>query len=147
MDVGIRVVFDCHVVTRQDREVTPKDVERNTAYWMDTGNRCRRFDPQRYHHSLTLPLLVRGLVTGKTKCYVAKRANYMVWTPLTADLARPHYQAYFDLYRTRDPTPRLILYVQSAYQKDVPSKVQREHARPFATICAQLVGLIGVRKR
>ncbi|MGY2491036.1 hypothetical protein [Cupriavidus sp. CP313] len=53
---------------------------------------------------------------------MAKNTNYMVCRPMDAGLEGPHYQVFFDLYRTADPTPRLVMYVQSAYVKDKPLK-------------------------
>ncbi|WP_066737519.1 hypothetical protein [Cupriavidus sp. D384] len=141
-NIGIRVVFDCHVVTEKDDSKGPADVEGDPAYWVDTGDYCRLFHAERYELSQSLPDLIRGLPDGKTKCYVAKNANYMVWRPMGAGLQGPHYQVFFDLYRTDDPTPRLVMYVQSAYVKDNPLAVQRENQKPFATVCAELAGLI-----
>lgn len=120
--IGIRVVFDCHVVTEKDATKGPGDVLGDPAYWVDTGDNCRRFHVERYALSQSLPDLIRGLPDGKTKCYVAKNSNYMVWRPMDAGLEGPHYQVFFDLYRTADPTPRLVMYVQSAYVKDKPLK-------------------------
>ncbi|BCN13374.1 hypothetical protein RPSD_52590 (plasmid) [Ralstonia solanacearum] len=140
--IGIRVVFDCHVVTDLDETLGPDDVATDPRYWVDTGDNCRRFHSDRYELSKSLPDLIRGLPDGKTKCYIAKNTNYMVWRPLGAGLEGPHYQVFFDLYRTDDATPRLVMYVQSAYVKDNPLKVQREHEKPFATVCAELAGLI-----
>jgi hypothetical protein len=141
-NIGIRVVFDCHVVTEKDEDVTPETVLGNSSYWIDTGDNCRRFHPDRYQLSKQLADLIRGLPSGQTKCYVAKNANYMVWRPMGAGLDGPHYQVFFDLYRTGDSTPRLVMYVQSAYVKDNPLKVQRQDEKPFATACAELAGLI-----
>ncbi|MFJ1259028.1 hypothetical protein [Cupriavidus sp. CuC1] len=140
--IGIRVVFDCHVVTDDDETVVPEVVGGDPAYWIDTGNNCRRFHLDRYRRSFSLPDLIRGLPDGKTKCYVAKKANFMVWKPAGVGLEGPHYQVYFDIYRTSDQTPRLVMYVQSAYLKDKPQKVQRQDEKPFATVCAELAGLI-----
>lgn len=142
--IGIRVVFDCHVVTERDEDESkqPDDTVGDPRYWIDSGNNCRRFHAQRYELSKSLPDLIRGLPSGKTKCYLAKYTNYMVWRPLDAGLDGPHYQVFFDLYRASDATPRLVMYVQSAYIKDNPLKVQRENEKPFATVCAELAGNI-----
>ncbi|MGA3890666.1 hypothetical protein ACI2S3_18375 [Ralstonia nicotianae] len=140
--IGIRVVFDCHVVTEKDEGKGPGDVVGDSRYWVDAGDNCRLFHAERYEQSRSLPDLIRGLPEGKTKCYVAKNTNYMVWRPMGAGLGGPHYQVFFDLYRTVDTTPRLVMYVQSAYVKDNPLKAQRESERPFATVCAELAGLI-----
>ncbi|CAJ0780636.1 hypothetical protein [Ralstonia chuxiongensis] len=132
----------CHVVTEWDETKGPGDVAGDPCYWIDAGDKCRRFHAQRYELSKSLPDLIRGLPSGKTKCYIAKNTNYMVWRPLGAGLEGPHYQVFFDLYRTDDATPRLVMYVQSAYVKDNPLKVQRENEKPFATVCAELAGFI-----
>jgi len=124
--LGIRVVFDCHVVTFEDTSVLPHQVADHPAYWIDAGNNCRRFHAERYEESKRLPDLIRGLTDGKTKCYITKKANYMVWKPVGVGLGGPHYQVFFDLYRTGDATPRLVMYVQSAYVKDDP-QIGRAH--------------------
>lgn len=140
--VSIRVVFDCHVVTEKDLQANPAMVKDDPSYWFDSGNVCRAFRPDRYELSRGLPQLLRGLTTGETKCYVAKRSNYMVWEPQGAGAEGPHYQAFFDIYRTASPKPRLVMYVQSAYLKDEPLAVKRDDLKPFATICATLMGAV-----
>ncbi|MNT34787.1 hypothetical protein D3C72_1707860 [compost metagenome] len=82
--IGIRVVFDCHVVTEKDATKGPGDVLGDPAYWVDTGDNCRRFHVERYALSQSLPDLIRGLPDGKTKCYVAKNTTTWCgapWTP------------------------------------------------------------------
>jgi hypothetical protein len=143
--VSIRVVFDCHVTTEKNLAVSAEDVQGLQSYWVDSGGVCRLFHPDRYQRSLGLPSLIKGLPDGKTKCYVAAYENYMVWKPDEA-ADGPHYQVFFDLYRTADPTPRLVLYVQSAYLKDAPKAAQREKEKPFAAVCAELAGFAVVKE-
>jgi hypothetical protein len=52
---------------------------------------------------------------------------------------------WLDLYRTNEPKPRLVMYVQSAYLKDRPLGIQRKSTLIFATICAETMGLIARR--
>lgn len=137
----VRVVFDCHVVTEAAEEYIAAD----PRYWRDLGGANRRFQLERYQYSLRLPDILSGLPTGKVKCYVAKKNNYMVWEVGDAGDAE-HYQVYFDLYKPAiqppGETPLLILYVQSAYLKNEPFAKQRERFVAFGQICGQLAGVI-----
>lgn len=142
MDIGIRVVFDCHVVTEKVEGIQERPPASDAAYWVDCGGNKRRFHPDRYRCSQLLSDLIRGLPDGRTKCYMARKANYMVWKPASTLPEGPHYQVYFDMYRSHGATARLVMYVQSAYLKDRPLSVQRQNEKPFATICAQTAGLI-----
>ncbi|BCT92999.1 hypothetical protein LYSHEL_20220 [Lysobacter helvus] len=152
MCVDIRVVFDCHVVTeRYDpaKHGFPKGglLDASAHLWFDAGGAMRLFHADRYALSKALPALILGLVTGATRCFAARRHNYMVWRPHGTGPGGPHYQVFFDLYRTNEPKPRLVLYVQSAYLKDRPLGVQREKVLVFATVCAATMGLIGPKTR
>lgn len=137
----VRVVFDCHVVT----EAAQEHVVGDPRYWRDLGGASRRFEAERYQYSLRLPDMLSGLPTGKVKCYMAKKNNYMVWEVGDAG-DDEHYQVYFDLYKpTVQPpgeTPLLILYVQSAYLKNEPFAKQRERFVAFGKICGELAGVI-----
>lgn len=139
LDIAIHVVFDCHVVT----EAVEERVGDPAAYWFDSANNFRRFDRDRYEWSRCLPQMINGLVlvNGGTKCYIAKSRNYMIWKPAGTDLNGPHYQAYFNIYR-RGGEARLMMYIQTAYVKGQPYKDQREDEKPFATVCAELLGLV-----
>lgn len=137
----VRVVFDCHVVT----EAAEEHVAADPRFWRDLGGASRRFQLERYQYSLRLPEILSGLPTGKVKCYVAKKNNYMVWEVGNAG-STEHYQVYFDLYRPAiqpaGESPLLILYVQSAYLKNEPFAKQRERFVAFGQICGQLAGVI-----
>ncbi len=145
--VPIKVVFDCHVVTEEDNSVNPLDVIGDERYWLDSGGRARLFHPGRHQLSFSLPQMIDGLTDGKTKCYGAKKNNYMVWRPLGQLQSGPHYQVFFDIYRPAASARKLIMYVQSAYVKDEPLSVQRQNERVFATICAGLVGAIPAKHK
>lgn len=145
--VSIRVVFDCHVVTEEDNTVVAKGVADDPAYWVDSGGLCRVFNEARYQRSLGLPDLLRSLTDGKTKCYVASDDNYMVCQRTTKEGITEFYQIYFDIYRAPTGHPRLVMYVQSAYVKDIPTAADRQHEKPFATICAQTIGAIQKKKK
>lgn len=144
MNVTVRVVFDCHVVTKAIEEAEFK--EGDPAYWRDTGDKPRLFQANRHEYSKGLPALLSGVGEGKVKCYIAKKNNYMVWEPSNVPPGTAHYQAFFDLYKPAvqpaEGHPLLILYVQSAYLKDEPFAAQRERHQSFGQICAQLLGIV-----
>lgn len=146
MHIDIRVVFDCHVCTEAYDAAKHVIEDGSASLWIDAGRDIRVFHSHRYELSKQLPGLIRGLPLGATKCYGTKRNNYMVWKPQGAETHGPHYQVFFDLYRTNETKPRLVMYVQSAYLKDRPLRVQRESTLVFATLCAEKMGLIGSRK-
>lgn len=139
--VSIRVVFDCHVVTEAEKPNETSSNDAGASTWIDSGGRRRRFSQSRYAHSRRLPALIRALPTANTRCYVASGHNYMVCERTTSDRKVEYYQVYFDLYRPGHDD-RLVLYVQSAYVKDDPTAASRRHAKPFATLCAEKMGLI-----
>jgi hypothetical protein len=137
LEAIIRVVFDCHVVTERHThdEVGP-------TYWRDAGGNCRIFNELRYKQSLQLPILISQLPHGQISLYAAKQNNYMVWRPAGAAANDPHYQVFFDMHRPKHPGNLLILYVQSAYLKTDPLRVQRERKLSFGKVCAELLGLL-----
>lgn len=140
MSVPLTVNFDCHVVTEgydltQHGNLNADDPN----VWYDTGGHPRFFHLERYQKSLALPEMVKGLGSGKTACYTAKKNNLMIWKP---DEGTAHYQAFFTLTRPKETPDKLLLYVQSAYVKKEPYKAQRQDRRIFAGECAKLMGLI-----
>lgn len=144
--IPIRVVFDCHVVTEADLTVRHERVANNPLYWVDSGGVCRKFDFRRYVCSYELPQLTRNMPDGKTKCYVGGHDNYMVCQRQSREGGIEFYQVYFDLYRPREER-RLVMYVQSAYIKDVPSAADRQHEKVFATVCIEKMGLIAKKPK
>jgi hypothetical protein len=144
--VQIRVVFDCHVVTEADVTVRVESVLDNPMYWIDSGRVCRKFDPRRYLCSHELPQLIRKLPDGQTKCYVGGNDNYLVCQRRNRDGEIEFYQVYFDLYRPREEH-RLVMYVQSAYIKDMPNAADRKHEKVFATACIEKMGLIAKKRK
>ncbi|QWT19661.1 hypothetical protein KPL74_18165 [Bacillus sp. NP157] len=139
--VSIRVVFDCHVVTEAAQPHAILERENRAPCWIDSGGRECLFSRARYLRSLGLPALIRGLLDGATRCYVASYHNYMMCEQVRIDDRLAYYQVYFDLYRPV-PEPRLVMYVQSAYVKDVPTAASRRHVKPFATLCAEKMGAV-----
>ena len=113
MRIDIRVVFDCHVCTEAYDATHHRIEDGSASLWLDAGRMVRVFHPDRYVLSHSLPGLIRGLTDGRTKCYSTKRRNYMVWKPHGHGVGVPHYQVFFDLYRTDEPKPRLVMYVQA----------------------------------
>jgi hypothetical protein len=143
MAIDIRVVFDCHVATEKFKRPDHDHLVDPQFFWTDAGGYRRVFHAGRFALSQDLPAMVQGLTNGQTKCYGAQKNNYMIWKPQgAAGLSGPHYQVFFDLYRTNEPQPRLVMYIQSAYLKDIPLGVQRENVKVFASLCSTLMGLI-----
>lgn len=139
--VDVRVVFDCHVVTEGVGKSAWKNSPWDASIWVDSGGRERQFNHSRYIRSLGLPMLIKGLTTGQSRCYVASAHNYMVCEQPGMLGATEYYQVYFDLYRPTSES-RLVMYVQSAYVKNHPQAASRQHAKPFATLCAEKIGAI-----
>jgi hypothetical protein len=110
--------------------------------WFDTGAAMRCFQQDRFQRSFSLPEMVKGLATGHTACFKAKKDNLMIWKPEGAGPDAPHYQAFFTLTRPQTSPEKLLLYVQSAYLKDHPSKLQRENRKNFVGECASLMGIV-----
>jgi hypothetical protein len=139
-------VFDCHVVTEADLTVSAECVRDNALYWVDSGGVCRKFDSRRYVCSHELPQLIRKLPNGQTKCYVGGNDNYLVCQRQSREGEIEFYQVYFDLYCPRDEG-RLVMYVQSAYIKDVPNAADRNHEKVFATACIEKMGLVAKKPK
>lgn len=137
LSATIRVVFDCHVVTKKHTHL-----EKGPAFWRDAGGHCRVFDRTRYDKSHDLPGIITSLPSGQIRCHVGKQNNYMVWKPVGAARDDPHYQSFFDIYRPVGHTHLLILYVQSAYLKDEPLAVQRARKKAFGKIRAEILGVL-----
>lgn len=135
LTASIRVVFDCHVVT----EKWPVMAE-GPAFWLDKGGHCRRFNQQRYLKSFALPDIVAALVRDEIACYRARHRNYMVWQSPSDLNGDAPYLLFFDLYRSPREPAVLVLYVQSAYHKDNPGGIRREHRVIFGRLCAELLG-------
>lgn len=137
MSFDLVVNFDCHVATEACGE--PHE---GPAYWRDSAGKCRVFDKRRYELSQALPSIIQAMVDGKDYCYEAKKNNYMVWKPAESNLADPPYLFFFDLYLSPEEKGVLVLYVQSAYEKDEPWRMQRENRKVFLRVCSELLGLM-----
>ncbi|MBO9738573.1 hypothetical protein J7432_05925 [Xanthomonas axonopodis pv. begoniae] len=141
LDVLVTVNFDCHVVSEQFESCihgagSPDD----SRIWFDTGGHKRCFELDRYERSLVLPEMVRGLGNSKTACYRAKKDNYMIWRPEgAAGKLQPCYQAFFTLTAPISTPHKVLLYIQSAYVKQLPRGVQWENRQNFIGQCAKLV--------
>lgn len=148
MSVNIRVVFDCHVVTKSKDEEAHHSVTEVEQYWKDSGGNDRVFHQRRYDLSKDLPRMITDMVQVVSFgfCYGAAKRNYMICRPQGSSEDDPHYQVFFDLYRTEEPQPRLVLYVQSAYEKQLTRNC-RDERRSFATVCANLMGLIPAKEK
>lgn len=142
---AITVVFDCHVFTRGMR--AGEKLPEAQYVWYDKGGHVRVFSPVRFKLSKGLAELIRGLPDGRTRCFLARRNNYMVFKLLPQEGGlHQTWQVYFTLTRHQGSTP-LLLYVQSAYIKDQPRNEDRKDTTTFGTICAETLGLIKKRKR
>jgi hypothetical protein len=139
--VCIRIVFDCHVVTESESAKYGILSSEDPSIWIDSGGRRRIFNHARYLRSLGLPKLIHGLATGQSRCYVSSHHNYMTCEQVSTAGRLEHYHVYFDLYRPGQE-PRLVMYVQSAYVKDQTTAASRRHAKPFATLCAEKLGIV-----
>lgn len=139
LNVSVDVVFDCHVVTTtpQGLERNSKAVPKGNATWIDAGRNVRLFDIERYQRSFDLVNFLKTLPNGKTPCYSqAKTGNYLVWQPLAN--SKSHYQVFFDLYHARRDDSSLVMYVQSAFVRDMPREEDRKNRKVFVQVCATL---------
>ena len=123
----IDVIFGLHCFTEALQSTSP------AALHYSDRKETRCFNLDRYMLSLQLPKIIISL--DRRRCYRAKLNNYM-----TFEMAGPagsvvHYQVYFQVTKSKAKEGRLTLFVQSAYPKDVPQKVQREKPCLFKTIC------------
>lgn len=136
LEFDLVVIFDCHVVTEACED------QQGPAYWQDSAGNCREFNEHRFQRSKELPVLIKQLVDGDTSCYEAKKNNYMVWKPADASPDDPPYLFFFDLYRSPDEDRTMVMYIQSAYEKDQPWLNGRENRKVFLRVCAELMGIV-----
>jgi len=130
------VIFDCHVATESCDE--PHE---GSAYWKDSAGKCRVFDLRRYEMSKKLPSIIKDMIDGADYCYEAKKNNYMVWRPAESDPADPPYLFFFDLYESPDEKGTLVMYLQSAYEKNESWRMKRENRKVFLRVCCELLGV------
>lgn len=145
MAIDIRVVFDCHVVTEAfDPQIHPSPVPAEET-WYDASKAMRVYHADRYQRSQGLPQLLKDMTTGKNpRCFETTRNNFMVLERQGIAQSIEYYHVFFDLYRSprgQGGGARLILYVQSAYLKDVPMRSRRTDSTLFAAVCAKKMGL------
>lgn len=128
----IDVTFSLHCFT----DALKEDCLPQHHYADMKETRC--FSHERYVLSQYLPNIIKTL--DQRRCYEAKKNNYMTFEIKSLDNAPPiHYQVYFIVTKSRI-AGRLTLYVQSAYRKDAPKKIQREKPSLFKAICIKVVG-------
>lgn len=128
----IHVTFGLHCFT--------KDIEVGcdpAHHYDDARGEIRCFCANRHEMSLALPEIIRSL--NRRRCYEAKHNNYMTFELQGANGNTVHYQVYFKVTRSGLGENALTLFVQSAYPKDVPQKVQRAKPCLFKAICAEVV--------
>lgn len=141
LNILLTVNFDCHVVSGDfDPSVHGAAQSDDSRIWIDTGGAMRCFDKDRYDRSSLLPDMIRGLGSSRTACYRARKDNYMIWRPEGAGKEGPCYQAFFKLTRPTKTPDKLLLYVQSAYLKELPHNAQWESRLNFVGQCAKLMG-------
>lgn len=144
MSVDIRVVFDCHVVTESynpDVHACPEPAE----MWRDAGNALRVYHAERHRLSLGLPEMLKAMVaTGSNpRCFETNRSNFMILEHQGNGDSTEYYHVFFDLYRSpriQGDGFRLIMYVQSAYVKNVPLRERRTDSTLFAAVCSKKLG-------
>ncbi len=124
----IDVTFGLHCFTE---ETKPGDCI--ALHYSDMRER-RTFNFERYQFSLRLPEIIRTLATRR--CYQGKYNNFMTFEIMRNGIL-VHYQVYFQVTKSRNMPGRLTLFVQSAYPKLVPQKIQREKPCLFKVICVQ----------
>lgn len=145
LSIDIRVVFDCHVVTESFNPLAHMNPPPEET-WRDAGNRLRVFHTDRYQLSMELPTMIRGMVAdgNNPRCFEANRKNFMVLERRGQPPSTEYYHVFFDLYRSpriQGNSSRLIMYIQSAYIKDVPLQKRRTDSTLFAAVCAKKMGI------
>ncbi|MEN9867275.1 MAG: hypothetical protein RL748_2865, partial [Pseudomonadota bacterium] len=128
----IEVSFGLHCFTE---EIKPTDP---VAWHYADLRETRTFNLVRYELSLQLPAIIRDL--DRRRCYHGRYNNFMTFEVLRDGII-VHYQIYFQVSKSRLLANRLSLFVQSAYPKQVPHKVQREKPCLFKAICAMAAGI------
>ena len=128
----IDVTFGLHCFTEELKE------EHSATYHYADMREIRAFNMERYELSRKLPEIIQDL--DRRRCYEAQHNNYMTFEIIRNGMA-VQYQIYFKVTQKRDVEGRLHLFVQSAFPKDQPKKVQREKPRLFKTICVQAAGI------
>ena len=83
--------------------------------------------------------MIADLVADKIPCYEAQKNNLMVWQ--SPGSSGSPYLFFFQVYKNPTRAGTLMLYVQSAYEKDNPGGMTRENRRIFGRMCAELLGL------
>jgi hypothetical protein len=96
----------------------------------------RAFSKERYSLSKQLPEMIGSL--DQRRCYEAKHNNYMTFEVIKPDGILAQYQVYFKVTLSGKAPGELTLFVQSAYAKNEPHKVQREKPCMLKAICAKV---------
>ncbi|MDO8300112.1 MAG: hypothetical protein Q7T64_10470 [Lacisediminimonas sp.] len=73
---------------------------------------------------------------SERRCYEAQYNNYMTFEILDRLGQQRHYQMYFRVDLTRRGEQCLLLFLQSAFEREQPKHVQRMKPRLFKAICA-----------
>ncbi len=128
LTIYIQVSFGLHCFTRQVGTETPR------GHHYQDSREVRAFCRERHEMSLLLPGIVLGL-SGR-RCYEAQYNNYMTFEILDRQGRQRHYQMYFRVDLTKRREQRLLLFVQSAFEREQPKQVQRMKPRLFKAICA-----------
>jgi hypothetical protein len=128
LTIYIRVSFGLHCFTRKVEPETPE------GHQYRDSRELRAFCLERHEMSLRLPGIVQGL--SERRCYEAQYNNYMTFEILDRLGQQRHYQMYFRVDLTKRGEQRLLLFVQSAFEREQPKKVQRMKPRLFKAICA-----------
>lgn len=85
--------------------------------------------------------MLRSMIEGgkNPRCFETKRNNFFILERVGGLKSTEFYHVFFDLYRSPDAhrAPGLVMYVQSAYVKNVPMRRKRTDSTLFAAVCSR----------
>jgi hypothetical protein len=126
---SVHVSFGSHTFSKEWDAATHTPDYR--VVYDERDPRC--FCPVRHGHSLELPDMIRGAVTGKA--YFSLQTNYLVFKP-NGD-GNP-YVAFFSVKPANNPRYDAVMFVQSAYAKPA-LKTASLQGISFATLVSKTV--------
>lgn len=88
--------------------------------------------------------MLRNMIEGgrNPRCFETTRNNFFILERVGDNRSTEFYHVFFDLYRSSDSLDgsRLVMYVQSAYVKNVPMRTKRTDSTLFAAVCSRKMG-------
>lgn len=131
--INIRIVFDCHVATKEISPPFPAISAHNSHhFWVDRGGRMRLFNSDRYAESLQLRAVLQEVFDGKRKCYRGGKNNSFIWNRVAANGVSENYQIYFTI--TKNSLGGVLMYIQSAFVRHGPTYEPRND-ETFIALC------------